>query len=325
MRGLLCLFWVSVAVAQPGADPWGTLRSRNPSGVEITLRLLREGSYRQGELIRADVHYPVETRTPQHLPREQWHSNGFLLDPAGVCGTLESPCFPWFPQGGVVSGNGLMSNSPLSTLNNFLRPLRPGRYRAAALMRKLVLTNPTAMSSSYGYAEPAQYLVSNTIEFEVVAASPEWIAQAIAASIDNLKGPEPNSREANDARRLAAEQLRFLDSPAAWRASLELMPAAENVLLEGLSASTHSAQVCELMRAAIPAPGQAVSNYYLDNLSRICATANLPAPPQATAEQSRYWTQWAEYRQSLMGQASTALAASLPAKWAGKRRSPSRH
>jgi NADH:ubiquinone oxidoreductase subunit E len=328
MRGLIFLMCLPAAVAQPGADPWSGLRAKNPSGVEFSLRLLREGSYREGELIRAEVHYPGLSAPAQRPPAAMWQSNGFLLDPAAACGTLASPCFPSVSGGIVVgTGSGPQSDAPLLSLNNYFPSLRPGRYRAAALRRKTVLTNRGAMSSSYGYADPAQYAVSNTIEFEVIAASPEWITQAIAASVANLKGREPNSREAYEARKAAAEQLRFLDTPAAWRAALDLMPAEENVLLEGLSASSQPARVCELMLSAIPAPGQAVSSYYLDNLSRICATANLPAPPpnpplpppgakpaEPTAEQTRYWQQWSEYRQSVVAKASAALAASVPAK-----------
>jgi hypothetical protein len=330
MRGLLCLLFLPAALAQPNADPWSGLRAKNPSGVEVSVRLIREGTYREGELIRAEVHYPTQSPGPQRPGTERaaeiWPSSGFLLDPATACGTLASPCFPYYPTGGIVSGSGSPSSPQITTLNNWFRWLRPGRYRAAALTRKQVLTNRGPMSSSYGYADPAQYAVSNTIEFEVVAASPAWIAQAIAASVANLQGPEPNSSETYEARRVAAEQLRFLDTPAAWRASLELMPAAENVLLEGLSASTRPAQVCELMQSAIPAPGQAVSSYYLDSLSRVCATAHLPAPPpnpappppgkqpEPSTAQTRYWKEWSDYRESVIGKASATLAASLPGK-----------
>jgi hypothetical protein len=167
------------------------------------------------------------------------------------------------------------------------------------------------MGSTYGYADPAQYAVSSTIDLEIVAASPEWIAQTIAASAATLKGPEPNGPEAYEARRAAAGQLRFLDTPAAWRAALDLMPVEENTLLQGFLASSQQARVCELMQSAIPEPGQAVSSYYLDNLSRICATAHLPAPGP---DQSQYWKQWSDYRQSVIDKASATLAASLPGK-----------
>src|ERR1035438_6994288 len=333
--GLICLLFLPAAVAQPGANPWRELRAKNPPGIEVSLRLLREGSYREGELIRAEVHYPGESAPlPQGPLAELWTPNGFLLDPSAACGTLASPCFWSAPMGGgMMNGDfgGLRGNSPLISLNGHLPSLRPGRYRVAALARKQVLTNRGPMSSTYGYKDAAQYAVSNTIELEIVAASPEWIAQAIAASVATLKGPEPNSGDAYEARRAAAGQLRFLDTPAAWRAALDAMPVEEGILVPGLLASSQPARVCELMQSAVPAPSQAVSSYYLDNLGRICATAHLPAPPppsppppggkpaEPTAEQSRYVKGWSDYWQSTMTKASVILAASVPGKLGEKK------
>jgi hypothetical protein len=180
---LICLLFLPAAVAQPGADPWSGLRAKNPPGIEVSLRLLREGGYREGELIRAEVHYPGRSvPPPQGPPADLWTPNGFLLDPAAACGTLASPCFPFFGVGGGISTSGLIPNSPLISLNGHLRTPKPGRYRVAALARKQVLINREPMSRSYGYADPAQYAVSNTIELEIVAASPEWVAQTIAAA-----------------------------------------------------------------------------------------------------------------------------------------------
>src|ERR1035437_1018710 len=97
--GLICLLCLPAALAQTGADPWSGLRAKNPPGVEVSLRLLREGSYRERELIRAEVHYPGQGVPPaQRPPAEMWQSDGFLLDPAGTCGTLASPCFPFAPM-----------------------------------------------------------------------------------------------------------------------------------------------------------------------------------------------------------------------------------
>ena len=182
--GLICLLFLPVTVAQPGADPWSALRAKNPPGIEVSLRLLREASYREGELIRVEVHYPGRSvPTPQGPPAELWTPNGFLLDPAAACGRLASPCFPFFGHGGISgSGSGAISNSPLISLNGHLHNPGRGRYRVAALARKQVLINRGPMSRSYGYEDPAQYAVSNTIELEIVAASPEWVAQTIAAA-----------------------------------------------------------------------------------------------------------------------------------------------
>jgi hypothetical protein len=311
--GLICLLCLPAALAQQSADPWSDLRAKNPPGIEISLLLLRHGSYREGELIRAEVHYSGPGAPAPRPPAELWTPNGFLLDPAAACGTLASPCFPSAPTGGGIEMSGLFSPqaTPVISLNAYLPPLRPGHYRVAALARKQVLTNRGPMGSTYGYADPAQYAVSNIIDLEVVAASPEWIAQAIAASVASLKGAEPNGPEAWEARRAAAGQLRFLDTPAAWRASLDLLPVEEGTLLEGLLASRQPARICELMQSAVAAPGQAVSSYYLDNLSRICAHAYLPAPG---ASQPQDLKRWSDYTQSVIAKASAVLAASVPGK-----------
>ncbi len=310
--GLIFFLCLPAAFAQTGADPWSALRAKNPPGVEVFLRLLREGSYREGELIRAEGSYPDPgIPPPQPLPPEIWTSNGFLFDPAGNCGTLASPCFPSAPMGGGIMMNGdfsgLLPRSPVISLNAWLPAMRPGRYRVAALARKQV----RSPGGPYGYADPAQYAVSNTIELEIVAASPRWIARTIAASVATLKGPEPKTAGEYEARRAAAGQLRFLDTPAAWRASLELLPVEEGTLLQGLLFSRQPARVCELMQSGVAAPRQAVSSYYLDYLGRICATARLPAPG---AEQTQYWKQWGDYRESAMDKAAERLAASVPVK-----------
>src|ERR1035438_7528599 len=174
---LICLLFLPAAVAQPSADPWRELRAKNPPGIEVSLRLLREGSYREAELIRAEVHYPDQSvPQPQGPSAELWTANGFLLAPSAACGTLASPCFWSAPAGGGmmdVESGGLRGDSPLISLNSHLPSLRPGRYRVAALARKQVLINGGPMSRSYGYADPAQYAVSNTVELEIVASSPE--------------------------------------------------------------------------------------------------------------------------------------------------------
>jgi hypothetical protein len=331
--GLICLLFLPAALAQPSADPWSGLRAKNPPGVKVSLRLHREGSYREGELIRAEVHYPGQgVPLAQHPPAELWTPSGFLLDPDAACGFLALPCF-LSGRWGMVSGDfgGLRPDSPIVSLNSYLPALRPGRYRVAALARKQVLSNRGPMGSTYGWADPAQYAVSNTIDLEIVAASPAWIAQTIAASVATLKGPEPNTKEAYEARRAAAGQLRFLDTPAAWRASLDLLPVEEGTLLQGFLDSRQPARACESMQSAIPAPGQAVSAYYLEGLGCICAAAHLPAPPPnpppppggkpagPTAEQSRYWKEWGDYRQSAMAKASAVLAASVPGKLGEKK------
>src|ERR1035437_53744 len=135
--GLICLLCLPAAFAQPGADPWSGLRAKNPPGVEVSLRLLREGSYRQGELIRAEARYPGPGVPAQRPPAEMWQSAGILLDPAAVCGTLASSCYPSAGVGGgIANGPGSYPPSPLLSLNGYFPSLHPGRYRDAGEGRK---------------------------------------------------------------------------------------------------------------------------------------------------------------------------------------------
>ena len=127
--------------------------------------------------------------------------------------------------------------------------------------------------------EPAQYAVSGMVEFEVVAATPEWTRQTIAASVGALKGAHPATQEAYDARDRAAQQLRFLDDPAAWQASLSLLPEEEGTLLQGLESTRQPERVCELIQTRIPAPEQSVTSRYLWTVQQVCARAHLPPPP----------------------------------------------
>jgi hypothetical protein len=332
LPALLFLYCVRAAVAQPSPGPvWSDLRAKNPPGLELSLRLTEPHSYREGELIRAQIAFPGRMFAPsQPPPQEHWQFAGFLLDPAGDCGSLASPCHEPMTMG---FGNtdptqrlGETSEPIAVSLNNYLPGMPPGRCRAAVLVRKLVLTNWGPMSASYGYTDPPQYAVSNTVEIEVIAATEAWVNQTIASSAANLKGPHLDTSDAYEQRRVAAEQLRSLDIPAAWSASLAVLPSEENTLLQGLAATREPARVCGLMRAAVPAPSQAVSSYYLRAMAQICARANLPLPPpyvppppgqkppEPSAEQLQYWRRHREYEEGLIGEANARLAASVARK-----------
>ena len=326
--GLVCLFAVPAAVAQRNAGAiWNDLRAKNPPGIELSLRLIDPHSYREGELIRAEIKLPGGSLAPTpHPPPEMWQFAGLLLDPPANCGSLASPCLYSMPQGHFITGNiGLLNGNPFAvSLNNYFPQLRPAHYSAAVLVRKLVASK--IVSTTYGYADPPQYAVSNTVDFEVVAATAEWVNRTIAASAAALSAPNGNTSEAQERWRAAAEQLRFLDVPAAWRASLTLMSAEEYTLLEGLEATRQPMRVCKLMQEAVPAPSQVVSSYYLNALAQTCARANLPPapsyappqqgekPPEPSPEQLQYWSRHREYEQRVTGEAAATLAANLGRK-----------
>ena len=338
-------FLLAPAFAQP--DPWTALRSRNPANFDFPLRLVAPHPFHQGELIRVEARFPGPFFAPgQAPPPEQWQFTGFLLDPEAGCGSLAKPCTlsPGAAFARIGPGPAVGAREPVVyPLNDYVPALAPGHYRAAALVRKLVLNSRVPGSWSYGYADPPSYAVSSTVEFEVTPASPAWNRETIAAARAVLQGPQPASREAYDTRRAAAQQLQALDVPEAWRAALDALPAEKGILLTGLSETRRTAEVCELMQTRIPAPEQSVSSSYLYTVTRVCERAHLPAPPPppsaavprrvavarisptppppAPAAAPRLSPEWAAYiakqrayRSELLGRATAALASSLPGK-----------
>lgn len=351
MRILMMLCLVPILNAQ-GGDPWSDLRSKNPQGASIILRLVSPHPYRQGELISARLNLPDNPPAQTAPLPEQWQFAGILLDPPMDCGTLDKPCFVtdagslgFRPQVGL-GPQGHFDRQPVA-LNSYLPPLRPGRYQLAALARKLVLGNRGPASTSYVYADPPQYAVSDAVQIEIVASTADWVRERIAKSVATLHGPQPGDAAAYEAQQDAATQLAYLNDPAAWAASLDLLPKEQNTLLAGLSCARPPAQVCDLMQARVTAPAQSVSSSYLYRLTEICASANIPPPPMPAATPrpavivgvfsttppraaapgalpNPAMAAWIEkhraYTAALMTQATAALAGSLsikqaPAKW----------
>jgi len=273
--GLLLL--VPIAAAQTG-DPWSSLRAFAPAGAASELKLLDSHPFYQGEWIRADFKLPGRAEPGQPPPDEVWFFAGLLLDPPADCGTVANPCFSARP----AMINGLVPARPEPVaLNSYLPARLTGRYRVAALSRKQVRIDHEGLGTTYTYAEPAQYAVSNTVELELIAASPEWIAQTIAKSRAVLAGPQPKTEDEHRAWQDAAEQLASLNQPAAWSATLDLLgQTSEGILLQGLAAGEPAEQVCHLMQARVSALAQSVSGSYLSTLSEVCVRAHVPPAPK---------------------------------------------
>jgi hypothetical protein len=225
----------------------------------------------------------------------------------------------------------LGQSSSITSVNRSVRDLSPGTYRIRALARRL--------TGDGGLANPPQSATSDTIEFQVAASNATWVQETIAKAVATLKSA-PSNPEEQEAQRYAAEQLSWLDTPAARDAALDLLPSAEEMIFAGLSASREPARVCEQMRARIGYPAESVSSNYLATLINLCASAHLPAPPplpggpwfaRAVISASRpvptaivpvdpARQAWLDkdraYRDDLWSQTTAALAASLAAKQA---------
>ena len=347
--------WLAPLLNAQGGDPWNELRSKNPPGLSLTLRLLSPHAFRLGELIAAELNLPDHSPVQTPPPADQWQFAGFLLDPPADCGTVNKPCFLADSGRGKIAIAALgpqgRSDRQALALNSYLPPLAPGHYRVAALARKLVLRSRGPASASYTYADPPQYAISDYAQIDIVTVTADWVRQTIARSVATLNGPQPRDSAGYQAQQDAAQQLAFLNDPAAWAASLDLLPKEENVLMAGLARGRPASRICELMQARVSAPAQSVSSSYLYRLAEICARANLPpappmpaaagyrpmvlggvlstTPPPAAAPvappnpEMQVWSQkWRAYTEDVMSKAAATLATSLAnkqsqAKWDG--------
>src|SRR5947209_6396330 len=104
---LLC--FAPLLFAQGGRAPWDELRSKNPPGIAISLRLINPHPFHQGELIAAELNLPdySPVRTPPLA--EHWQFGGLLLDPPLDCGTVAKPCFLGAGGPGGMDFSGLMN------------------------------------------------------------------------------------------------------------------------------------------------------------------------------------------------------------------------
>jgi hypothetical protein len=328
--GLIGLFSLPCFAQESGDSPWSDLRAKNTPGFGASLSLVEPHVYREGELIRADLRFsgPLARPTrPRRPPPERWESSGFLLDPAGECGAPPAPC-----RYVMLDGVGFGQHDPAQsapgtpkvtvTLNHYLPRLAPGRYQVAALFRKLVATDPDSDNYTYKPAEPPETVVSNDVQVEVTAESGEWVNQTLADTVAILKRPNDarTTPEESVQRQVAQDQLRFLDVPAAWRATLAF---DDYYMLRGLQTTHDPAQLCALMKAQIPEPSQAVSTWYLGFMVGACARAEIGPPPKTPAQpwplevwaqEQQYLRRREAYSQDLTGKAAASLAASIAAK-----------
>ncbi len=194
MRGV---WWIAMTASLYAATPWDDLRLRNPSGFTFELRIARPHTYRQSELIRIEMDLPTDAL--------EWQFSGVLIDPpSGQCGGVAAkPCFGTVQM--VIRNGPMAQGQPDLLLNEFVPVLSPGSYRVAGLMRRRIVTSRPPGHVSYGYADPPQYLVSNTVQIEVKQPEPGWTNDQLAKSVVVLRR-EANSKEDRGARYAAAQQ-----------------------------------------------------------------------------------------------------------------------
>jgi hypothetical protein len=211
---------------------------------------------------------------------------------------------------GIIIGGGLGSSRVLShepqvmkeDLNEWVALDDPGHY---------TLYVSTSRVSRRGATrdEPLQ-LRSNTLEFDVVAADPEWQEQTLAAAVSVLNSAASNDEE----RRSAIRTLRFLDSPQSVHELITQMgnfPEGRRFdCIGGLPGSRHQALVVQQLERQMKAPDTAITAEYLYTLAKLKLQLEhepLPPYPEHDAAQQKVWQEHMQRREKEFTELQDAL------------------
>src|SRR5581483_6772344 len=179
---------------------FGTLWAQTPMPLGLRTVGVR---FHQGEAIPFTVEIP-----PIPQANRTYQFEGFLMTPSALCGSLNRICHIDRPGG--------LSNPSYpyleGDLNRYLPGLlAPGHYRITAIWDVEQLKAASPMGRTFGFMNPRQYIVSKSAEFDVIAATPEWRRETIAAAVKTLV--QGDSYEPVQMRMEAARRLRYIETP----------------------------------------------------------------------------------------------------------------
>jgi hypothetical protein len=262
------------------------------SAVSLTIRLANGTSqFHVGEVIPIELSFSAsaaktfEMNTASYDRSGRLNLEGFHVTPGG-----RDPLYHYFIDGvnrGFTSG-GLFNEVYLSQkpevmtedLNEWVALDQPGHY-------SIFVTSGRVGRSGQSFSHPME-LKSNTLEFEVVEASPEWQQRALAATVSALDRAASTKEEKGAALRT----LRFLDSPESVRelARRIAQPGSECNwdCTAGLFGSGHQNLVLQELESLFVAPDTAITWDYLSLLSQtrfMLEHGPMPAAPNSEEQE----------------------------------------
>lgn len=308
-------------------------RAISPGDVHLALSVSGGKTvFQQGEIILVDLSftanreaaYWAESRPDGRnvrLPYEQYCVQPAAPDPLQT-----------YYNGGGIALDGPAYDHPLSTrpfvahveLNEFLT-LMPGNYEVYAVSSR-VFRNGSGGSGFIKRFDPVP-VRSNTIRIDVAQASPQWAKAQIKSAEESLASAERNLDSSTSWKEAyqAARTLRFLISEDAARALVRMysgkedydQPGARELKL-GLFGSPYRQLVLSEMHEQVTAPERAVTEGFLETLSRLQITADpaWTAPPGSGGSPMNpgFGRRYADHRIALLNADAQQLAAALPDK-----------
>jgi hypothetical protein len=252
----------STAVSQPG-DVFLQLSLTNGQTV-----------FHEGEIIAFTTEYSSALEKKYYLSTRGYDRSGRLDGMEVFCinpSTGEDPLSDYFNGamgfiGGGLGGEAALSSKPYPInleLNEWIS-LPPGSYQLSIVGNRAGVKTE---NTPYGFGGPSISLRSNTVDFQVVKANPEWQNAQLEAAITALDSPNPTGDDAKHAARV----LRFLGSEAATRELAQRFWSGNDQpfgwdLKLGLFGSPYRATAIEVMKAALNDPPHPVTKEFVQAL-----------------------------------------------------------
>jgi hypothetical protein len=318
----IALLLFSTAAFGAPRDPCSLTSTVTDAKVTIAIPAGRT-SFREGEIIplvlsftsTADKRYWAENRNYDRSGRLSLET--YCVEPA-----VRDPLADYFRTGGFIGG-GLggeqqLSEKPFTAtaeLNEWRQP-GPGHYRLYVVSDRV--WRPPDPGEPTPYDRVSITLRSNTIEFDVMKADPDWLAaqlQEATAAYQNTTGREQQE---------AARRLRFLNTKESAQTLARLFWGLNDQpggfdLMFGLIGSPYRAEAIAAMQREISDPDHPIAQDFLYALTKLQVEAD-PAWAPPTYDPARagawqeYWSKRRAHERELMQAAVAATAAALPRK-----------
>ena len=246
-------------------------RGQQDSAATLRIQFASAGSvFQTGEIIPVDLLFSVEGGGTYQMSTRNYDRSGrlnieqFHVDPPGRDPLHDhyNGAVQGFIGGGASSTDKLLSPDPEAIhvdLNEWVAPDKPGHY-------SLYVTSGR-VSRRDGAKFENLTLRSNTLEFDVVEASPAWQAQTLSAAAAALR----NAASTPEEKRAAARPLRFLETPDAVRELARQLgiPGDESRwdFVAGILGSRHSQEAVAELEAQLAAPDPAITADLLSALA----------------------------------------------------------
>jgi hypothetical protein len=263
-------------LAQGSDDPCSS--NPNPPG-DVALRLsLKNGRtvFHEGEMITLNLQYSADVPKEYIASTANYDRSGrlegadvFCIDPDPDV----DPLHDYFSSLMAIMGGGLSSEVDVGEkpfeidldLNEW-KTLPPGSYHVTVVGNRIKRGTEADMRK---WNKPNIPLRSNSVEFEVVAADPDWQAAQLGAATRTLDSPDASDEE----KKHAARVLRFLGSEGATRElARRYLSSGDGFSWEmkfGLFGSPHRALAIDAMRAELTDAQHPVTQEYVDTLVRL--------------------------------------------------------